>query len=53
MEKNVTIQAYNERAMGKGVYFHRLRRITGFLTVDISKWNTAKKAELKDRVTHT
>jgi len=53
MEKNVTIQANNERAMGKGVYFHRLRRITGFLTVDISKWNTAKKAELKDRVTHT
>ena len=47
MEKNVTIQANNERAMGKGVYFHRLRRITVFLTVDISKWNTAKKAELK------
>ena len=31
MVRNVTIQAYNERAMGKGVYFHRLRRITGFL----------------------
>lgn len=53
MEKNISLLENNEKARGKGVYFHRLRRITGFLTVDISKWNTAKKAELKDRVTHT
>ena len=37
---------------GKGVPFHRLRRITGYLVSDISRWNTGKKAELEDRVKH-
>lgn len=53
MEKNISSQERNERVRGKGVYFEKIRRITGFLTGDITKWNTAKKAELKDRVTHT
>lgn len=53
MEKNITIQANNERARGKGVYFQRIRRITGFITQDIRTWGTAKRAELADRVTHT
>ena len=30
----------------------RIRRITGYLTVDVSRWNNAKLAELKDRVKH-
>ena len=30
----------------------RLRRITGYLVSSIDRWNSAKKAELKDRVTH-
>ena len=29
-----------------------LQRITGYLTSTVSKWNSGKKAELKDRVTH-
>ena len=53
MEKNITIQANNERARGKGVYFEKIRRITCFLTGDIKSWGTAKRAELADRVTHT
>jgi len=53
MEKNISSQERNERARGKFVYFQRIRRITGFLTQDISTWGTAKRAELKDRVTHT
>lgn len=53
MEKNISSQERNERVRGKGVYFQRIRRITGFLTQDISTWGTAKRAELKDRVTHT
>lgn len=52
MEKNISLQEKSERARGKGVNFEKIRRITGFLNGDIRKWNTAKKAELKDRVTH-
>ena len=53
MENNISLQENNERARGKGVYFERIRRITGFLTGDITKWGTAKRAELVDRVVHT
>ncbi|MBV7441269.1 anaerobic ribonucleoside triphosphate reductase [Weeksellaceae bacterium TAE3-ERU29] len=31
----------------------RMRRITGYLTGDLSSWNSAKKAEERDRVKHT
>lgn len=31
----------------------RMRRITGYLTGDLSSWNSAKRAEEKDRVKHT
>jgi ribonucleoside-triphosphate reductase len=41
----------NEK-MGEGVPFQRIRRITGYLTGDLSTWNDAKKAEEKDRVKH-
>lgn len=34
------------------VPFNRIRRITGYLTGDISTWNDAKQAELNDRVKH-
>lgn len=32
--------------------FQRIRRITGYLTGTVDRWNDAKKAELKDRVKH-
>ena len=31
----------------------RLQRITGYLVGTVDRWNYAKKAELRDRVTHT
>ena len=34
------------------VKFDRIRRITGYLTGDLSSWNSAKRAEEKDRVKH-
>lgn len=34
------------------VPFERIRRITGYLTGDVSSWNDAKTAELADRVKH-
>lgn len=36
----------------KGVRFHRLRRITGYLTSDLRSWNNAKQAEERERIKH-
>lgn len=38
--------------VGKGVKFERIRRVTGYLTGSVDRWNDAKQAELKDRVKH-
>lgn len=35
-----------------GAPFERIRRITGYLTGDLTSWNNAKQAEEKDRVKH-
>ena len=32
--------------------FSRIRRITGYLVGDMTRWNNAKTAEEKDRVKH-
>lgn len=37
---------------GDGVGFERMRRITGYLTGDVSRWNDGKRSELNDRVKH-
>lgn len=42
----------SEKERGKGVGFQRIRRITGYLTGDLSTWGSAKRAEEKDRVKH-
>ena len=34
------------------VKFERIRRITGYLTGTVDRWNNAKTAELHDRVKH-
>lgn len=34
------------------VRFNRLRRITGYLVGDLSRWNDGKRAEQQDRVKH-
>lgn len=36
----------------KPIPFERIRRITGYLTGDMSTWNAGKKAEEHDRVKH-
>lgn len=41
-----------QRQLGKGVYFERIRRITGYLVGTLDTWNDAKKEEEKDRVKH-
>lgn len=42
----------SEKERGKGVGFSRIRRITGYLTGDLSTWNDAKKSEEHDRTKH-
>ena len=46
------IYEVDERMRGKGIAFDRIRRITGYLTGTVDRWNTAKREELKDRVSH-
>lgn len=41
-----------EQGLGEGIRFERIRRITGYLVGDVSRWNNGKKAELDDRVKH-
>ncbi len=38
--------------VGAGVDFERIRRITGYLVGTMDLWNSAKRAEEKDRVKH-
>ena len=32
--------------------FNRIARITGYLVPDVRRWNSAKRAELRDRARH-
>lgn len=38
--------------VGKDIPFQRIRRITGYLVGDVSRFNNGKRAELNDRVKH-
>ena len=40
-------------AIGEGVKFERVRRITGYLVGTLDRFNNAKKAEVLDRVKHS
>lgn len=42
-----------KRELGEGIKFERIRRITGYLTGTLERWNDAKQAEERDRVPHT
>ena len=42
----------DEKGIGKGIGFERIRRITGYLVGTIDRWNNAKRAEERDRVKH-
>lgn len=42
----------NGKLVGEGVRFERIRRITGSLVGSVDRFNDAKAAEVRDRVTH-
>lgn len=43
----------NERMIGEGVKFERIRRITGYLVGTTERFNNGKRAEEHDRVKHS
>lgn len=47
------IKKNNNVGIGKNVKFERIRRVTGYLAGDISRFNNSKRAEERDRVKHT
>lgn len=46
------LHADDNGMVGNGVKFERIRRVTGYLTGSLDRWNNAKRAEEKDRVKH-
>lgn len=46
-------QVITEQALGEGVKFERIRRITGYLVGTVDRFNDAKKKEVEDRVNHS
>lgn len=42
----------DDGTVGRDVKFERLRRVTGYLSGDVSRFNDAKRAEVRDRVKH-
>lgn len=43
---------HEKKEIGKGINFQRIRRITGYLVGDFSRFNDGKKAEVRDRAKH-
>lgn len=42
-----------EKIVGEGQKFERIRRVTGYLAGDVSRFNNGKRAEERDRVKHS
>lgn len=42
-----------EKVVGTDVKFERIRRVTGYLSGDVSRFNNGKRAEERDRVKHS
>ncbi len=43
----------DEKKIGEGVKFERIRRITGYLVGTTDRFNNGKRAEERDRVKHS
>ena len=42
-----------EKIIGEGQGFERIRRVTGYLAGDFSRFNNGKRAEERDSVKHS
>lgn len=50
--RNIEERRQDTEGLGEGIGFQRLRRITGYLVGDVSRWNDGKRSELEDRTKH-
>lgn len=48
----VTTNDKKQLVVGEGLHFQRVRRVTGYLTGTLDRFNNAKRAEVSDRVKH-
>ena len=46
------VDVREEKTVGEGVGFERIRRITWYLVGTVDRFNNGKKAEERDRVKH-
>lgn len=46
-------QTTENKLIGEGVGFERIRRITGYLVGTLDRFNNAKRAEEHDRIKHS
>ena len=46
------VDVREEKTVGEGGGFERIRRITGYLVGTVDRFNNGKKAEERDRVKH-
>ena len=46
------VELKEEKTVGEGVGFERIRRITGYLVGTVERFNNGKRAEERDRVKH-
>lgn len=53
MDRQLLINNINKGYTGENIPFERIRRITGYLAGDVSRFNNAKRQEERDRVKHT
>ena len=47
------VEVREEKTVGEGVGFERIRRITGYLVGTVDRFNNGKRAEERDRVKHS
>ena len=48
----ITTNSNGELVVGAGLRVQRIRRVTGYLTGSLDRFNDAKKAEVRERVKH-
>ncbi len=53
MLNKIKEQANTSKQIGEGVGFERIRRVTGYLSGDVRRFNNAKRCEEIDRVKHS
>ena len=52
LTEDISMEKKEEKTIGKGVKFERIRRITGYLVGTTDRFNNAKQHEERDRVKH-